>query len=79
MSKNPNEKLVVVAEFQNYQQAEIARQILEDNGIQGFATGENTSNLYGGISAIERPQLQVRESDSEKARRVLEDNREQMK
>jgi len=79
MSKGSDEKLVVVAQFQNYQQAEIARQILEDNGIKGFATGENTSNLYGGISAIESPQLQVRESDSEKARRVLEDNREQIK
>jgi hypothetical protein len=79
MSKNSDEKIVVIAEFQNYQQAEIARQILEDNGIKGFATGENSSNLYGGISAIERPQLQVKQSDGEKARQILEDNKEQLK
>lgn len=78
MSKKSNGKIVVVAEFDNYQQAEIARQILEDNGIQGFATGENASNLYGGISAIERPQLQVRESDAEKAKQILQDNEGQI-
>jgi hypothetical protein len=73
-----NEKLVVVENFQNYQQAEIAKQTLEDNGIKAFATGENTSNLYGGISAIEGPQVQVKQSDFEKAKKIIEENQGQI-
>lgn len=65
------EKLVVIAQFPDYIQAEMAKQRLADDGIQAVVTGVNASNMYS-LPAVEGPELQVLESQAEKAREILE-------
>ena len=64
------DKLVTIAQFANYIDAEMAKQMLADYGIKAIATGENASNLYS-IPAVEGPELQVLESRAEVAREIL--------
>ena len=65
------DKLVTVAQFVNYIEAELAKQLLADYGIEAVATGENASNIYS-LPAVEGPELQVMESQAQKAREILE-------
>lgn len=65
------DKLVTIAQFSNYIEAEMARQLLEEYGIKAVVTGQYASNLYP-ISAIEGPELQVLTSQAETAREILE-------
>ncbi len=66
-------KLVKIAEYNNYIEADLARQTEEDFGIKAVVTGDNASNIYTGISAIEGPVLQVFETQAEKARQILDE------
>jgi len=66
-----DDKLVTIAEFPDYIEAEMAKQLLADYEIEAVVTGENASNLYP-ISAIEGPELQVLEKDAQRAREILE-------
>ena len=70
------DKLVTIAQFTNYIEAEMAKQLLADYGIEAVATGENASNLYS-LPAIEGPELQVLESQAQQAREILESQKEQ--
>ncbi|GAI30679.1 unnamed protein product [marine sediment metagenome] len=70
------DKLVVVAQFTNYIEAEMAKQLLADYGIEAVATGQNASNIYS-IPAIEGPELQVLESRAKEALKILESNKKQ--
>ena len=70
------DKLVTIAKFENYIEAELAKQLLEDFGIKSVVTGENAANLFS-ISAIEGPSLQVFESQAKQALEVLEPNEKQ--
>jgi hypothetical protein len=74
-----DEKLVTIAEFDDYIEADMARQTLDDFGIKAIVTGDNASNIYGSISAVERPALQVLESQADEARRILEEQNEEIK
>ncbi len=65
------EKLVTIAQFTNYIEAELAKQLLADYGIEAVATGENASNIYS-IPAVEGPELQVLENQAQQAREILE-------
>jgi hypothetical protein len=65
------DKLVTVARFADYIEAELARQLLADHGIEAVATGEHASNLYS-IPAIEGPELKVMESNARRAKQILE-------
>jgi len=67
-----NDRLVTIATFENYIEAELARQKLEDFGIKSVVTGQNASNMLSGIPAIAGPELQVFESVSEEALKILE-------
>ena len=71
-----DEKLVKIAEFADYIEAEMALQLLADYGIKAVATGENASNVYP-IPAIEGPELHVLESQAEQARQILELHKQQ--
>lgn len=71
-----DDKLVTIAQFTNYIEAEMARQLLTANGIEAIATGENASNLYS-LPAVEGPEIQVPESQAQKAREILESQKEQ--
>ena len=70
------DRLVTIAQFANYIEAEMARQLLEDYGINAVATGENASNIYS-VPGVEGPELQVFESQAQKAREILESQKRQ--
>jgi hypothetical protein len=71
-----DEKLITIAEFPSYIEAEMARQLLADHGIEAVATGENASNMVS-LPAVESPELQVPESKVQQAREILESQKEQ--
>jgi hypothetical protein len=66
-----NEKLVTVARFSNNIDADLAKQLLEDEGIQVFLMGQNAGILWGAPSVGEI-ELQTPESQVEEARQILE-------
>lgn len=68
------EKLVTVARFQDYLKANLARQLLEDEGIKAFVLGENVGNVYAGVAAVVDIELQTAESQAQEAREILEAN-----
>jgi hypothetical protein len=70
------EKLVTIAQFTNYIEAEMAKQLLADYRIEAVATGENASNIYS-VPAIEGPELQVLESQAKQAQEILESHKKQ--
>lgn len=72
-----NEKLVTVARFTDYMKAELARQLLEAEGITAFVAGQNVANVYGGVPAAIDIQLQTPESQAEEAKEILEASRQQ--
>jgi hypothetical protein len=67
-----NEKLVTVARFSDYIQADLARQLLEDEGIQSFVMGQNVGNVYSGVPVAVDIELQTPASKAEEARQILE-------
>lgn len=66
-----DEKLVTIAEFTDYIEAEMAKQLLADYEIEAVVTDENAANLYP-ISGVVGPELQVFEKDAQRAREILE-------
>ncbi len=66
------DKLVTVAQYSDYTKAEMARQLLENNGIKAIVTGENVANVYTGMPALMDLELQILKSQAEKAREILE-------
>lgn len=70
------DKLITIAQFTNYIEAEMTKQLLEDYGIKVFVTGENASNIYSGVPALGGYcKLQILESQAEQAREILESHR----
>jgi hypothetical protein len=66
-----SDKLVTISEYVNYLEADLARQMLEDNGIKVAISGENTANVFSGLPNLSRIELQVFEEDAEKAIEIL--------
>jgi hypothetical protein len=64
------EKLVTVARFGDYMKADLARQLLEDEGIKAFVMGQNVGNVWGGAPASDI-ELQTAEGEAEEARQIL--------
>jgi hypothetical protein len=71
-----SEKLVTVARYTDYLQADLARQMLEDEGVKVFVMGQNVGNVYSGVPAVVDIQLQTPESQAEEAREILDDARQ---
>jgi len=71
-----DDKLVTIAEFTDYIEAEMAKQLLDDFGIKSVVTGQNAANLYP-ISAVASVDLQVFEKDAKRAMDILESREEQ--
>ncbi len=71
-----SEKLVTVARYTDSMEADLARQMLEDEGIKAFVMGMNFGNVYSGVPAVVDIQLQTPESQAEEAREILDDARE---
>ena len=70
------DKLVTIAQFANYIDAQMAKQLLADYEIEAVVVGENAANLYP-ISAVAAMELQVLEKNAQKARQILESQKEQ--
>ena len=66
-----DDKLVTIAQFPSYIEAEMAKQLLADHGIEAVATGENASNVYS-LPAVASSELQVPESKAQQAQEILE-------
>ena len=71
-----DDKLVTIAQFPGYIEAEMAKQLLADYGIEAVATGENASDMFS-LPAVEGPELQVLESQAQRAQEILESQKEQ--
>jgi len=72
------DKLVTIAQFANYIEVEMAKQLLADYGIEAVVTGENASNIYSGVPALGGYcKLHTLESQAEQAREILESQKKQ--
>jgi len=69
------DKLVTIAQFADYIQADLARQFLADFGIRAVVTGQNAANIYSGLPAIAAATLQVMESQAAEALKILESDK----
>jgi len=65
------EKLVTVARYTDYMEADLARQTLEDEGIKAFVMGQN-SGVAWGVPPVNGIELQTPESQAQEARGILE-------
>jgi hypothetical protein len=65
------DKFVIIAEFMNSIEAELARQVLEDFQIPAIIVGANAGDARIGV--FETVKLQVKESDVEQAKQILEE------
>lgn len=65
------DRLVTIAKFADYIEAEIAKQLLDDFGIKSVVTGQNVANVYS-IPAFGLASLQVFESQAKQAQEILE-------
>ncbi|MBN2139021.1 MAG: DUF2007 domain-containing protein [Sedimentisphaerales bacterium] len=72
-----DEKLVTVARFEDGIEAELAKQLLADNGIKSVVTGENVANTFSGMVAGADVEVQTFESDARRAIEILESNEKQ--
>jgi hypothetical protein len=65
-----SEKLVTVARFTEYPEADLARQLLEDAGIKAFVMNQNVQVAWG-IYPPGGIELQAAESEAQEAREIL--------
>jgi hypothetical protein len=71
------ERLVTIAQFTDYIEADLAKQLLDDFGIESVVTGQNAGNVFSGVLAAQDIRLQVPESQAQKAREILESHEKQ--
>jgi hypothetical protein len=65
------DKFVIIAEYMNSIEAELARQTLEDFQIPAIIVGANAGDARIGV--FETVKLQVKQSNVEQAMQILED------
>ncbi|MBN2455370.1 MAG: DUF2007 domain-containing protein [Sedimentisphaerales bacterium] len=70
------EKLVTIAKYADSIKASLAQQLLADYGIKAVLTGQNAANVYT-LPSVAVTDLQVLESQAEKARKVLKYQKKQ--
>jgi len=66
------DRLVTVAQFVSYIEAEMAKQLLDDFGIKSVVTGQNVASVYSGVPAAIKIELQTLESQAEEALEILQ-------
>jgi hypothetical protein len=71
------DKLVTIAQFPSYIEAELAKQQLADFGVEAVVAGANTASVYAGFPFVGLPELQVLESQAKEAMEILEAGKEQ--
>jgi hypothetical protein len=70
------DKLVTIARFADYIEANLAKKLLADSGINSIVAGENAANVYAGL-VVASVDLQVFESQAEEALKILETSQEE--
>jgi len=69
-----DEKIIKIANFDEYTKAEITKIALEREGIECFLAGENFVATYGLYSsAVGGVELFIKESDKQKAEAILQE------
>ena len=68
------DKLVTIAQFPSYIEAEMAKQLLDDSRIKSVVIGEKSGLPYPIPSEAK---LQVFESQAQQAREILQPNKKQ--
>ena len=71
------DKLVTIAQFADSAQASLAKQLLNDFGIESVITSQNSANVYSGLSAVAAAELQTFESQAQKALEILKSSKKQ--
>ena len=71
-----DDKLVTIAQFTDYIEAEMAKQLLADHEIEAVVSGDNTAHVYS-IPAVAEIDLQVLESQAKEAVEILESHKTQ--
>ena len=66
-----SDKLITIATFDDNIEAEFAKQKLEDYGINSVLSGLNTGTTFAGVPAVVEVELQVMESNAQKALEIL--------
>ncbi len=69
------EKLVTIAQFTDYIQADLAKQLLDDFAIKSVVTGQNLANIFPGLPALGDVELQTLESQAQQALEILESHK----
>ncbi len=69
------EKLVTIAKFADYSEADLEKQVLDDFGIKSVVMGEKFSVLPYPVPSLAK--LQVFESQAKQAQEILESNEKQ--
>jgi hypothetical protein len=64
------DKFIIVAEYMDSIKADLAKQVLEDFGIQAIIVGQNAGD--GRIGVFETVKIQVKQSDAARAAEILE-------
>ena len=65
------DKLVTITQFSDYIEANLAKQLLADFGIESVLAGCHAANIYT-VPAIATTQLQVLETQAQQALEILE-------
>lgn len=68
------DKLVIIAEYMNSIEAELAKQVLEDFQIPAIIIGANAGDARIGV--FETVKLQVKQSDADQAMQILEEQKQ---
>ncbi len=66
-----SDKIITIARFESYEEADLAKQMLEDEGIRSAVVGQNAVNVFVGLLAVGFIELQVFEGDAQKAIEIL--------
>ncbi|HEX42518.1 MAG TPA: hypothetical protein ENN81_10745 [Phycisphaerales bacterium] len=70
------DRLVTIAQYGSYIEAELARADLLGAGIEAMVSGQNARNVLAGVDVIEEIELQVMEPDADRAVEVLQNRTE---
>ena len=68
------DELVTIAGYPDSMQAQMAVQVLADYGIKAILLGQHAADVFGGVTAyFATVKLQVRQSDVDQAKQILEE------
>ena len=65
------EEIVTVATYSHDWEAQIAKNLLEENGVRAFIANQNSAGALEGLSALVEVELQVAAADAQRATELL--------